>query len=125
MPRSAIATRRGAAPKLQLRHARCIMTDVRIALLLALLAGVPCGAQDLPDPGRRLSVEEQKADPEKPGVPDKTHAAQARPGEPRHDARACEGARRYYQLVCRAPGSRQSRSMDCAEAYALYRQSCP
>jgi hypothetical protein len=101
------------------------MTDMRFALLLALLAAVPCGAQDLPDPGRRLSAEEQKADPEKPRPADKTHAAQARPGGHQYDARACEGARRYYQVVCRAPDSRQSRSMDCAEAYALYRQSCP
>jgi hypothetical protein len=101
------------------------MTDMRLALLLAILAAAPCGAQDLPDPGRRLSTEEQNADPDKPRPTDKTHAAQARPGERTHDARACEGARRYYQIVCRAPDSRQSRSMECAEAYALYRQSCP
>jgi hypothetical protein len=30
-----------------------------------------------------------------------------------------------YQLFCGAPGSPRSRSMDCAEAYAVYRQSCP
>jgi hypothetical protein len=101
------------------------MTGMRLALLLAFLAAVPCAAQDLPDPGRRLSAEEQKADPEKPRPADKTRAAQARPGEHAHDARACEGARRYYQVVCRGPDSRQSHSMDCAEAYALYRQSCP
>ena len=101
------------------------MTDMRFALLLALLAAAPCGAQDLPDPGRRLSTEEQNADPDKPRPADKTHAAQARSAERTHDARACEGARRYYQMVCRAPDSRQSRSMECGEAYALYRQSCP
>jgi len=30
-----------------------------------------------------------------------------------------------YQLWCGAPNSPRSRSMDCAEAYEAYRQSCP
>jgi len=100
------------------------MTDMRLALLLALLAAVPSGAQNLPDPGRRLSTEEQNADPEKTRPTDNARAAQARPGEHRRDAHACESARRYYQIACRAPDSRQSHSMACGEAYALYRQSC-
>jgi hypothetical protein len=95
---------------------------VRLLLLLAFLAAAPCGAQDLPDPGRRLSKEEQDADPDKPRpstkAPD-THPERAR------DARACERARVSYQFSCGAPGSPRSRSMDCAEAYAVYRQSCP
>ena len=96
---------------------------MRLLLLLVLLAAVPCGAQDLPDPGRRLSKEEQDADPDKPKTSDKARP-DTRRGERPRDARACEGARRNYQIFCRAPNSPQSRSMDCAEAYALYRQNC-
>jgi len=95
---------------------------VRLFLLLAVLAAAPCGAQDLPDPGRRLSKEEQEADPDKPRPAAK--APEAHPERAR-DARACERARVHYQLFCGAPGSPRSRSMDCAEAYAFYRQSCP
>jgi hypothetical protein len=95
---------------------------VRALLLLILLAAAPGGAQDLPDPGRRLSKEEQEADPDKPRPAAK--APDARP-ERAHDARACERARVSYQLWCGAPNSARSRSMDCAEAYAAYRQSCP
>lgn len=93
-------------------------------MFIALLAATPCGAQDLPDPGRRLSKEEQNADPEKRNAPNKAPAPDPRAAQRPRDARACEGARQYYQIACRAPNSYQSRSMDCAEAYALYRQSC-
>jgi hypothetical protein len=96
---------------------------VRLALLIAILAAGPCGAQDLPDPGRRLSQEEINADPDKPRLPDKVRATDRR-DRPR-DAQACEGARRYYQFACKAPESHASRSMQCAEAYAMYRQACP
>ena len=96
---------------------------VRLLLLLAVLAAAPCGAQqDLPDPGRRLSKEEQEADPDKPKPAAKApdpHAART------HDPRACERARQSYTLWCGAPNSARSRSMDCGEAYAVYRQSCP
>ena len=95
---------------------------VRLLLLLAVLAAAPCIGQDLPDPGRRLSKEEQEADPDKPRPTDK--ARDAHP-ERAHDPRACERARLSYQLWCGAPNSARSRSMDCAEAYAVYRQSCP
>ena len=71
-------------------------------------------AQDLPDPGRRLSKEEIEGKPRATPPP--------KPG-PR-DPQACERARTYYQVVCGAPESRRSHSRDCAEAYALYRQSC-
>ena len=83
------------------------------------LFALPCLAQNLPDPGRRLSPEEQKADPEK-----------RRPAKPPEDSRsprderACRNARIYYQLACGAPGSPGSYSRECAEAYALYRDSC-
>ena len=63
------------------------------------------------------------ADPDKPKTADKARPDTRRGDRPR-DAQACEGARRYYQMMCRAPNSYQSRSMDCAEAYALYRQNC-
>jgi hypothetical protein len=95
---------------------------VRLLFLLVVLSAAPCGAQDLPDPGRRLSKEEQDADPDKPRPADKAPAAHT---ERTRDARACERARVHYQLFCGTPGSPRSRSMDCAEAYAFYRQSCP
>ena len=94
------------------------------ALLVTLLAALPCGAQDLPDPGRRLSQEELNADPDKPRPAAKAPANGQRSERPR-DAQACEGARRYYQIACKAPESHASRSMQCAEAYAMYRQACP
>lgn len=83
-----------------------------------MLASLPCAAQDLPDPGRRLSAEEQKADPD--------HPARTQPQKPprRADAQACRNARIYYQNSCAAPGSERSYSRECAEAYALYRQNC-
>ena len=112
----------GAAP-LRAQCFPCIIGNMRVTLLIALLAALPCGAQDLPDPGRRLSQEELNADPDKPRAPHK-----ARPADPRErarDAQACEGARRYYQIACKAPESHASRSMQCAEAYAMYRQACP
>ena len=42
----------------------CMIRGVRFIVLISLIAAAPCGAQDLPDPGRRLSKEEQNADPE-------------------------------------------------------------
>jgi hypothetical protein len=96
---------------------------VRLIILLAFLATVPCGAQDLPDPGRRLSKEELEADPEKPRPADKTSNLH-RSERQRDAAQACERSRVRYQLYCGAPHSPRSRSMECAEAYAMYRQSC-
>jgi hypothetical protein len=78
-------------------------------------------AQDLPDPGRRLSKEEQAADPDKPRTP--AHAT-APPRRSERDLQACKSARIYYQLSCGAPGSPRSYGRSCAEADALYRQSC-
>ncbi|MFN2645440.1 MAG: hypothetical protein ABR570_10645 [Burkholderiales bacterium] len=97
---------------------------MRVSLMVALLFAAPCGAQELPDPGRRLSQEELAADRDKPQAPVKA-GADARTSVPTRDAQACESARRYYQLACRAPYSPQSRSMQCNEAYAMYRQNCP
>lgn len=97
---------------------------MRLALLAVLFAAATCGAQDLPDPGRRLSDQEQHADPEK-------HAPQKQSGPfdplptPKRNDQACEGARRNYQLSCKAVGSAAQHSRACAEAYAIYRQNCP
>ena len=41
------------------------------------------------------------------------------------DPRVCESARVNWQLACgAAPSSYKSRSLNCTEAYAVYRDSC-
>jgi len=95
---------------------------MRLAFLLLLVAAAPLGAQDLPDPGRRLTKEELEADPEKPR-PAKPPATVSH-GEHARDPVACERARRSYQIFCGIPNTYRSRSMECAEAYAFYRQRC-
>jgi hypothetical protein len=98
--------------------------SLRPFVLLALLAfALLAPAQDLPDPGRRLSREEQQADPEKPAAPQKAPAA-ARRAIPSREAEACKNARIYYQISCGAPGSLREYGRSCAEAFALYRESC-
>lgn len=97
---------------------------MRLVLLVAVLAAAPCVAQDLPDPGRRLSPEEQAADPEKRSTVEKAGAHQPRYGGPAKNPQACENARLHYQLSCGGPSSRRSYGQACAEAYALYRQAC-
>ncbi len=94
---------------------------LRTAFLATLvLASPPVLAQDLPDPGRRLTKEEQAADPEKPHAP----ALAPPPRRSERNEQACKSARIYYQLSCGAPGSPRSYGRSCAEADALYRQSC-
>jgi hypothetical protein len=94
------------------------LVTVTLFLLFAVLPGL---AQDLPDPGRRLTPEEQKADPEKrpPAKP-----AAGTPQRSERDEQACKSARIYYQLACGAPNSRREYSRDCAEANVLYEQNC-
>jgi hypothetical protein len=92
-----------------------------LASVSAALLILPCFAQELPDPGRRLTPEEQKSDPEHPAA----KPPSAAPHRSERDERACKNARIYYQLACGAPGSRREYSRDCNEAHALYRQSCP
>ena len=82
-----------------------------------LLMIIPALAQDLPDPGRRLTKEELEGH----STP-KSETGKPRSG-PR-DPQACERARQYYTLSCGAPDSRRSHSSGCGEAYALYRQAC-
>jgi len=80
---------------------------------------VTVAAQDLPDPGRRLSKEELAADPDK-----RTERRADKPRSGPRDPQACERSRQYYQITCGAIDSRRSRSNECGEAYALWRQSC-
>ena len=96
---------------------------MRLAFFLLMVVTAPLAAQDLPDPGRRLTKEELEADPEKPREAKPPAAATAR-GEHARDPQACERARRGYQIFCGAPGSYRSRTFECAEAYAFYRDSC-
>jgi len=102
-----------------------MIRGVRFIVLISLLAAVPCAAQDLPDPGRRLSKEEQNADPDKPRAADKARSTDTRRSDSPRDPQVCERSRVRYQPYCGAPNSARSRSMECAEAYALYRQNCP
>ena len=81
-----------------------------------LLAALPCAAQDLPDPGRRLSKEELegRAAPK----------SETKPHSGPRDPNACERARQYYTMSCGSQLSRREFSKGCGEAYALYRQAC-
>ena len=97
---------------------------MRHALLVVLLAVAPCGAQDVPDPGRRLSEAEQHTDAERQAA-EKRSGPFDPPPKPRRDSQACEGARFNYQMSCRAVGMQSQHSRACAEAYAIYRQNCP
>jgi hypothetical protein len=97
---------------------------MRYALLAVLFAAATCRAQDLPDPGRRLSDEEQHVDPDK-RTPQKQSGPFDPSPTPKRNDQACEGARKNYQMSCKAVGSLASHSRACAEAYAIYRQNCP
>jgi hypothetical protein len=83
------------------------------------LAALPCAAQDLPDPGRRLTKEEM-ADPERIQKPKADERFSAR----KRDAQLCERARVNKQLACGTPNSGKSRSISCTEAYILVEQAC-
>jgi hypothetical protein len=100
-----------------------MMRGVRL-VLVALLGCTPCWSQDLPDPGRRLSEEEQAKDPEQRSPAAKPPALDSRPVERPRDERACEGARVNYRLSCGAPNSPRSYSRECAEAFAIYDRAC-
>ena len=92
--------------------------------LLILLAAVPCRAQDVADPGRRLSPEEiKRLDSETQPAPP-TKAGPPKPANRPRDPAACDRARTNYTLMCRAPSSRQSYSRECAEANDIYERAC-
>lgn len=96
------------------------LTPVFLSLALAL----PCEAQDLPDPGRRLSKTEQEEDPEKAIERQRRahHSDVFR--APRRDPEMCERARLNKQISCGAPHSHRSRSLQCTEAHAYFEQNC-
>ena len=93
-------------------------------ILLSLLLALPCAAQELPDPGRRLSKQEQSEDPEKRLM------RQAKPDpmdvfrERKRDPELCERARLNKQVSCGLPHSHKSRSLQCTEAHAYLEQNC-
>jgi len=72
-------------------------------------------AQDLPDPGRRLTKEEMEGRPA---------PKQEKPRSGPRDPQACERARTYYTMTCGAQGSRRDYSKSCSEAHELWRQAC-
>jgi hypothetical protein len=91
-------------------------------LLLALAASAP--AQELSDAHRRALDEERRVKQLERSSAEESRAELARPRQAGKDAKACESARVYYQTACGAPYSPRSRSLRCAEANAMYRQSC-
>ena len=97
---------------------------MRYAVLVVLLASAPSGAQDLPDPGRRIDKPEQNAEQPRHTIPQGTGPFDPI-APPKRNDRACEGARQNYQLSCRTHFSPMANSQACAEAYAIYRQACP
>jgi len=91
---------------------------------LGLLAA-PAAAQNLPDPGRRVPETERQLDLPKQDAAAEARSYAVKPPPPRAaDPRACESARLNWQLACGAPYSYKSRSQNCTEAYAIYRDSC-
>jgi len=101
-----------------------IIRRVRYALLVVFLASTPCGAEELPDPGRRVDKPELNTELPKRPVPQGSGPFDPI-APPKHNDRACEGARQNYQMSCRAAISPAANSQACAEAYAIYRQVCP
>jgi hypothetical protein len=104
-----------------MRKSNRALTPILLLVFVSL-----AGAQDLPDPGRRLSQREQDMDPEK--LLDMQRRA-AQPSDvfkpDRHrDPQICERARLNKQLACGAPNSFKSRSLQCTEAHAFLDQNC-
>ena len=69
---------------------------------------MPALAQDLPDPGRRLSKEE---------IEGRAAPKDDKPRSGPRDPNACERARQYYTITCGALDSRRSHSQSCGEAF--------
>ena len=94
--------------------------------VFVLLLALPCAAQDLPDPGRRLSKSEQEMDPDR--LLEEQRKAAARESsvlrERYRDPQLCERARLNKQMSCGAPNSYKSRSLQCTEAHAYLEQNC-
>lgn len=92
--------------------------------ILLMLLALPGAAHELPDPGRRLSRQEQDEDPEKrlqrQAKPQPTDVLRER----KRDPELCERARLNKQVSCGAPHSHRSRSLQCTEAHLFLDQSC-
>ena len=98
---------------------------MRIALAAVMFCATSF-AQDVADPGRRLSPEEiKRLDSETQPAPQNEPVPNLNPPakKPR-DPAACDRARTNYLIWCRAPTSRQSYSRSCAEANDLYLKAC-
>jgi hypothetical protein len=90
-----------------------------------LLAAAPCLAQDVADPGRRLSPEEiKRLDSQTQPAPPSQPVPELKPASRPRDAVACDRARANYQMSCGAPASRKSYSVQCAEANDIYLRTC-
>jgi hypothetical protein len=90
-----------------------------------LIAAAPCLAQDVADPGRRLSPEEiKRLDSQTQAAPQSQAVPELKPANRPRDPLVCDRARTNYQLSCGAPTSRRSYSVQCAEANDLYLRAC-
>ena len=91
-----------------------------------LLAAAACLAQNVADPGRRLSPEEiKRLDSETQPAPQSEPVPNLNPPPSRpRDAVVCDRARTNYQIWCGAPTSRKSYSVQCAEANDIYLRAC-
>ena len=97
---------------------------MRLALA-ALIASANCLAQNLPDPGRRLSPEEiRRLDSETQPGPQGEPVPALKPSNRPRDPAACDRARTNYQIWCGPPNSRKSYSVQCAEANDIYLRAC-
>jgi hypothetical protein len=90
------------------------------AVLAALAFAAPCAAQDVADPGRRLTPEEiRRFDSQtQPAVPQK------KPSNSPKNPAACDRSRTNYLMMCGAPNSNKSYSRGCAEARDIQIRSC-
>ena len=92
--------------------------------MFLLTLALPCAAQDLPDPGRRLSKSEQDEDPDKALARQRKEQASDVFRAPQRDREMCERARLNKQISCGAPHSHASRSRQCTEAHAYLDLNC-
>jgi hypothetical protein len=97
----------------------------RVALVAALVVALPCAAQDVADPGRRLTPEEiRKLDSQTEGPAEKPVVPQKQPSNTPKNRAACDQARTNYMLMCGAPNSNRSYSRGCAEARDIQMRAC-
>jgi hypothetical protein len=96
-----------------------------VALLAALAVALPCAAQDVADPGRRLTPEEiRKLDSQTGGPAEKPPVPQKKSSNSPKNPAACDQARTNYMMMCGAPNSNKSYSRGCAEARDIQIRAC-